>query len=290
MHKIMKLFFVALVVAISVAYIFSPSENHPESNTTRHISDAIQFGRSCAFLLFLNEKGLEKWSIEPASARISSSNFRQMALSEIHDLLDRNNLSTDKIGYTWWFPIYYEADDLKLLAYESNDSFIVMTYAMMKDSYRILEIPNTGILLYTVAIRYYRPYDDTTYKVFLRKVSNMPVINLLFGHYGTTGRWLLFDYAYTFNRNDYVNWLLKHGEAFISTHRKDSLTSSELSELVDSLLQSADTDLNSSYMWGISTVSDQIKRVDTQYQRGTPKDMETYNHGVQQDAAQAPRR
>jgi hypothetical protein len=55
--------------------------------------DAIKIGRTYSYYLLNGYKqGLLKMSIDPAKTKIEKSNFHQIAISEIHDLIEKKKI------------------------------------------------------------------------------------------------------------------------------------------------------------------------------------------------------
>jgi hypothetical protein len=253
-----KLIVIAIIIiGLGLLIYRSSDEAYQLKENTQ---EAIKIGRKYAYFLFLSEKeGLSNISIEPARSKIASADFQQMAMSEIFDHLDKN-----KIPFSLQIPLLAEKEDLRLIAFEKLDSFVVMTFALKGDGDQITEISNKGKMLYSVAIRYYRPVDDRFLSKLKRKIANLPLLRDFIGHLGTTGRWVVFDYNYTYSRNDYFKWLLNERKSDIEF--KKQLESKEFIEkLYKELLESANKHLDFLYEWGSLTVKEQIKRIEQLY-------------------------
>jgi len=53
----------------------------------------------------------------------------------------------------------------------------------------------------------------------LRKTANAVPVPFL-NSFGTTGRWVVVDYSFTYNQTDYAIWYLREGDIFVIQERK----------------------------------------------------------------------
>lgn len=223
--------------------------------------DAIKIGRTYTYYLLNGYKqGLLKMSIDPAKTKIEKSNFHQIAISEIHDQIEKKKIHIEITA-----PLFAEQrdEDMELIALEKLESFIVMTFAY-KSWDKIVEIPDKGKMLFSIGVRYYNPIDKRIVPKLVRKIANLPLLRNFTGRIGTTGRWVVFDYNYKYNLNDYFDWVLKEGENY---SQKQLIESEEFLQQLSSkeFDESVDRGLDFLYEWGSMAVEKQIKRIERLY-------------------------
>ena len=105
--------------------------------------DAIKIGRTYAYYLLNSYKqGLLEMSIDPAKTKIENSNFRQIAMVDMHDQIEKKEIHIETTA-----PLFTEQkdEDMELITLEKLESFIVMTFAY-KSWDKIVEIPDKGKL------------------------------------------------------------------------------------------------------------------------------------------------
>lgn len=242
--------------------------------------DAIEIGRTYALYLFrgYRQKLLEV-SVDPAKTKIEKSTFQELAFSEINDRLRKIRLDMDTLSekkqlgkYGIVAPLFPEDEDMKPIIFERRNNFIVMTFGYEKYG-KLVEIPEKGKMLFSVGVRYYQPVDNRFVHKIVRKIANIPWIRNFTGNMGTTGRWVLFDYKYKNNRNDYLNWVLKEGENLSKQHNKkveaslikykgmikDKESYKKWKKAVDDRVNK---NLNFAYEWGSMAVEEQIERIE----------------------------
>lgn len=241
--------------AIGVFIYKSPDEAY---RLKENPQDAIETGRAYSYYLLNNNKEmLLIMSANPAKAKIENLNVQSRVM---YSQLEEKHIHIDIIA-----PLFAEQkdEDMELITLENLQSFIVMTFAY-KNGDKIVEIPGKGKMLFSVAVRYYKSIDDRLVPKLVRKIANLPLLHNFTGRIGTTGRWVVFDYNYKYNLNDYFDWVLKEGENYSQKQLKESeefleqLSSKEFDESVD-------RGLDFLYEWGSMAVEKQIKRIERVY-------------------------
>lgn len=157
-------------------------------------------------------------SIDPAKTKIENSNFRQISIMDMHDQIEKKEIHSETIA-----PLFTEHkdEDMELITLEKHESFIVMTFAY-KSWDKIVEIPDKDKLFFSIGVRYYNPIDHRIAHRLVRKIANLPLLRNFTGRMGTTGRWVVFDYRYKYNLNDYLDRVLKEGENYSQKQLKES--------------------------------------------------------------------
>ena len=280
--KIIKILIALLVVAIFIYQ--APDESYWLENDPQ---DAIEIGKTYAQYLFRGcKRKLLDVSIDPAKTKIEKSNFEELSLYEIFEKLEKIHFDPTTISDNERFdkhrtvsPLYPEDQDMKLTIFDRRNSFIVMTFAYEKND-KIVEIPENGKMLFAVGIRYSQPVDNRLFSKMLRKIANIYFVRNFTGKMGTTGRWVLFDYKFKYNRNDYLNWVLNKGENWIEKNRKrvdasltllkrdikDKKSYERWRHEIDARVNKR---LNLAYEWGSSLMEKQIERVENSDNEGT---------------------
>jgi hypothetical protein len=256
-----------VILGIGILIYRSPDEAYWLKENPQN---AIEIGRAYAYYLLNSYKqGLLKMSVDPAKAKIENSNFRQIAMMDMYDQLEKKKMPVDITA-----PLITEQkdEDMELIALEKFESFIVMTFAY-KSWDKIVQIPDKGKMLFSVAVRYHNPIDNRLVTKLVRKIANLPLLRNLTGRIGTTGRWVVFDYNYKYNLNDYFDWVLKEGENYDREQLKESEEFMRYLENKESFEKFSKKELEEFiargldflYEWGSMAVEKQIDRIERFY-------------------------
>lgn len=263
---------ISLLIVLSLIGIFiykSPDEAYWFKENPQ---DAIKIGRTYAYYLLNSYKqGLLKMSIDPAKTKIEKSNFHQIAISEIRDLTEKKKIIAEITA-----PLLAEQgdEDMELIILEKLESFIVMTFAY-KSWEKIVEIPGKGKMLFSVGVRYYNPIDNRIALKLVRKIANLPLLRNFTGRMGTTGRWVVIDYNYKYNLNDYFDWVLKEGDNYSQKKLNESeelMRQLNSKELLEKFRKELTRGLDFLYGWGSATVENQIEYIEELYR--VPQEVE----------------
>ena len=269
MKKHIKIIIILIVLLVIGILIYrSPDEAYWLRENPQ---DAIKIGCTYAYYLLNSYKeGLLEMSIAPARAKIENSNFRQITMVNMHEwwILEKKKIHIEITA-----PLFTEQKDenMELITLEKLESFIVMTFAY-KSWDKIVEIPNKGKMLFSIAVRYFNPIDNRIVPKLVRKIANLPLLRNFTGQLGTTGRWVVFDYNYKYNLNDYFDWVSKEGENYTRKQHKESEefmqqfgSEESFEEFRKELDESLDKGLNFFYEWGSMAVEKQVERVERLY-------------------------
>ena len=233
--------------------------------------DAIEIGRTYAYYLLNSHKeGLLKMSVNRAKAKIENSNFPRIGLVDMYEQLQKKQLLMD---ITDPFLVSESDQEMELITFEKFMSFIVMTFAY-KCWDKIVEVPDKGKMLFSVAVRYYNPIDNRLVPKLIRKIANLPVLRNFTGRMGTTGHWVVLDYNYRYNLNDYYEWVLKEGEKYSQKQRerseefmKEVGSEESLEKFTKEIDESTYRMLDFLHQWGIMAVEKQINRIERSYRK-----------------------
>ena len=270
---------IPLVAAIAVLIGFliynSPDDSHPREN----IQDAIKLGRTYAYNLLISDKNrLSQMSFGQAKDKIDKANLQSplftRATIEERSKIYRRLMEEEKMPYNFVSPLtpilFAEKEnevDLELMLFERCEVFAVMTFAY-KSLESIVEIPEKGKMLFSIATRYYNPEDIRLFGKLIRKVANLPLLNKIIGRFGTTGKWVVFDYNYKYNLNDYLQWITGEGQdRFAESKRSDDLISKlknrqDWERFWKSTSERTGRKLAFLYEWGSDQVERQIELIE----------------------------
>ena len=149
-------------------------------------------------------------------------------------------------------------------------------------SFRFIIKPHSGSkILFAIAARYYEPMEDKAFFEYtnklMRKIANLPILRYFSGYAKAKGSWVVIDYKYTYNRNDYYNWILSEGGNYTAIEFQrvqkewEEWRNRPAKEFVKSINRAVDRNLNLSYDWANLTMELQIKDIqemDKQYKKG----------------------
>ncbi len=274
MKKSVKTIIILIIILVLGILIYRSPDEAYWLWLKENPQDAIEIGRTYAYYLLNSHKeGLLKMSVNPAKAKIENSNFRRIALVDMHNQLEKKQILMD---ITDPFFASESNQEMELITLEKLRTFIVMTFAY-KCWDKIVEIPDKGKLLFSVAVRYHNPRDNRLVPKLIRKVANLPLLRNFTGRMGTTRRWVVFDYNYRYNFNDYFEWVLKEGESYSQKQLEGSeefmkqLASVESLEkykkFIKEIEESTHRMIYFLYEWGSIAVGKQIYHMDRLYKK-----------------------
>ena len=253
--------FLVFVVLLGILIYKSPDEAYWLEIDTK---DAIEVARTFAFNLFYGDKqALLKMSIDPAQSKIENSNFPKPPDSYF-EIFEENSPGTLLFDIDAnLFKAFYkpEKKDMELLKFEKLESFIVMTFGYKGFGGEIVEIPGAGRMLFAVGVRFYKPIDNRILPKLVRKVANLPLLRKFTGRMGTVGRWVVFDYKYTYNLRDYIDWVKEKGAEYT---RKQVAEAPQIN--LEEIEKEIERQLDFLYTWGSIAVENQINSMEKLYE------------------------
>lgn len=257
MDKI-RLYGILGLLLLIIGFAWAPDENqyHWINNVPE---SSINAGKEYAYCLLIgNKRKLIEMSAEPAKSRILNSKLSNILL-ELTDL-ERSPLPTG-IHFT----------DMTLIAWERLGSFVVMTFAY-KDYYdSVVAFPEKGKMFFTVTVRYYQPTGSRLLSKAVRKLANIPIINMFTNESGTMGRWLAVDYNYNYNLRDYYDWAMKVEKMKEGTNQQDKeghkvkLDQAFVNKVILNYNQYSKLKHDELFEWGIKTSRMQFERIEMSY-------------------------
>ncbi len=208
-----KLFFVVFLIVIFAGYIFYKS--YRSSFEVKCLSDfkkpdtelAIELGKLYAYsllenyyytldgrsceLLKLSTNEAEKKMIEKMTAKDFFHYFEveKQQIYEKKKMLEKGGELMESIAYmthtdfpvNYSEPIFSSISDLELINFNRIGDVVNMTFMYSKDGLNPISIPDKGNLIFSIEAKY---------------VNNK--------------NWLISDYNYQYNINDYIEWLLAY--------------------------------------------------------------------------------
>lgn len=211
-HKKTLMVVLLVLTCLGILQVYNaPEENEKYKND---LYGVIVAGNRYSWLIFIGDKSLllrEFDFTENAKSKLNKEEIQQISRKGI---LDKYRAGGGKYEGALRSMLYKEPEDIELIVLERQRSYLAMTYTLSDES----TIPGKGKMLCSVAFRYYQPANGSFLERALRKTANaVPFFSSL----GTTGKWLVVDYSYTYNQSDFAKWYLLEG---------DSITSQRLEE------------------------------------------------------------
>lgn len=195
----------------------SPEENSKYENDLQGIMKA---GSWYSWLLFIGNKGwlLREFDFtESAKSKLEKANIQEVISL---DIMDKYRVGGGKYEDELRSILFAEPEDIELVAFERRQNYMAMTFIYNDQFDESPDIPDKGRMVYSVVFRYYEPHNDALWKKVLRKTANaVPFCSA----FGTTGRWLVVDYSYTYNQADYATWYLREGDLFVNQKKKENM-------------------------------------------------------------------
>jgi hypothetical protein len=208
---------------------------------------------------------------ENAKSKLKKANIKQITPIEI---LDKYKADGGTNKWPLSSMLFKEPKDIELVALERQKLFLAMTFKLNDSPI----LPDKDEMMCSVVFRYYQPHDKTLWKQILRKLANAAPFC---SHFGTTGKWLVVDYSYTYNQNDYSIWYLREGDAYHDKEKKktsnfiDKLRSQKgRQEFMDKALN----DLSVLEMWASAWVEKYPQHVDEELYNATKQILEQENN------------
>jgi hypothetical protein len=206
------------VVAAAVLFAAWRVYEAPDDDyyTDRNIAAVENGALFAGYILDGRKSRLEEHAIGPASERLEKEglpNFDDVIFwREIAEAKAPNPRSSRWDGVT----IVFSRDDsrepapVRLQAFNSRDSYYVMTYLGMSSDYRLLSSPvmKDGMPMMAAVVLRHVTENESRLKILGRKVANglwLPKA------WGERGRWVLVAFDTSFNRREYFDWLKANG-------------------------------------------------------------------------------
>ncbi len=237
----------------------SPDENHKYA---ADLQGTINAGHQFSWLLFIGYKGglLDQFDFTDwARSKLKEKDIQQVFRNKI---LDKYKAGGGKYEHELSSILYKEPEDIELVALERQQNYTAMTFKLNKRFTNSPDLPDKGGLVYSVVFSYGERPDGALWKKVLRKTANaVPFCS----SFGTTGRWVVVDYNYTYNQSDYVTWYLREGDSLVNQKQKenmDSLKRLNTKEGRQEFMKSVETDVAISDIWASAWVKRLPEHID----------------------------
>jgi hypothetical protein len=259
-HKTVVVILIGLLCFGLFQVYDSPDENHKYEDD---LQGTIRKGHSFSWLLFMGNKHqlLDQFDfIEEARSKLNKANVQEVSGIEI---LDKYKDGGGRYENELRSILFTESKDIELVVLERQRNYIAMTFKFNKKFTESPDIPGKGRMLYSVVFRYYEP-DGALWEKMLRKTANAVPF---FSSFGTTGKWLVVDYSYTYNKADYATWYLREGDSFVSQKQKENMNSLKglaTKEGIKAILDRVEANMAISDVWAEAWVKRHPEHVDEQ--------------------------
>lgn len=262
---------IIIIVILGILIALSPDENYIyQENPQLCVEEAIKKARRFVYYYLWGLKGnLIKLSMEPALTKIRNTNFTSLTPTEWASR--RQKLKDKKIHFDIYAPISEpKKNNIVLIALEKIEDFIVMTFVYQNGDL-IVEIPKKGKMFFSIAVRQIEPLDDRLPSKILRKIANLPILNIFMREKGTQQRLVIIDYKYNYDLHDYYKWALIEGKKYSEELRKSAIEIKKLTDmkyfkkLTEEIGRYSMIHLDFLYMWASKTLKDQPNRIEKAY-------------------------
>ena len=226
------LIIIGILVILGIGIYYSPSQSKWILSNSEY---PIKTARNCSEA-FLNTNKMVLLPLIDKSNKtlineIKSLDIPELSLFEIEKKC--MELSSDSLRSSCLSQMNWANRKLRLMAFERTGSglFVVVTFAYefnngtSKHPYWVTTyIPGKGPLLITVGLAYDSQFPDSicsnslscdkSLKLyeFRQKVLNLPLIRKFSESKGLTGKWVVDTIHYSYDLNDYFNWIIKSAQ------------------------------------------------------------------------------
>lgn len=257
-HKKAVVVVLIVLACLGILQVYNaPEENSQYQNDLQGV---IKAGNRYSWLLFIGNKSwlLREFDFtENTKSKLKKEEIQQIFRK---DILDKYRANGGKYEGELRSMLFREPEDIELIVLERQQPYLAMTYTLKEGP----TIPGKGKMLCSVAFRYYQPANGSLLERVLRKTANaVPFCSSL----GTTGKWLVADYSYTYNQSDYAAWYLREGDAMSSQRREENkvlLNKLRKKEGVQEFMSEIEMDMAVSEEWASAWVERHPEHVDVQ--------------------------
>ena len=236
-YKRNRIILYLIVVMIVILYgLYHYDFFNQSGSTTPKLEDAIKLGREYSYAIFTNQPkiltrhsdSLYEISVGNAKEKIQKLTGDQNWRLEAKRLYDENKGSAERFKHIVILGVNeYNLELNALVRYGGyvDLQFVYHEFPVVINGHeeyeectlcRSIEISDKGPMSYLITTRYELYTDDRIGAVILNKIFNFTPISfvynlLLFIPYNNTrGHWVVSDYNYNYNLNDYYDWLSKN--------------------------------------------------------------------------------
>jgi len=257
-HKKTVVLVLMVLLCIGIIQVYNaPEENGKYQNDLQGV---IKAGSRYSWLLFIGNKSwlLNEFDFtQNAKSKLKKDDIQQIFWN---DILDKYRAGGGKYEGKLRSMLFKEPEDIELIVLERRYPYLALTYTLTEGPI----IPEKGRMLFSIAFRYYQPVNKSFFEKVLRKTANtVPFCSSL----GTTGKWLVVDYSFTYNQSDYALWYLRQGDIVSSqTHEKNIVLLNKLrnKEGVQEFRREIEMDLAVSAEWASAWVARHPEHADVQ--------------------------
>ncbi len=257
-HKKIVVVVLMVLICIGILQVYNaPEENRKYQNDLQGV---IKAGSRYSWLLFIGNKS---WLLSEFDfTKNAKSKLQKEEIQQIYwkDILDKYEAGGGKYEDELRSMLFKKPEDIKLILLERREPYLALTYTITEGPI----VPGKGRMLFSIAFRYYQPVNKSFFEKVLRKTANtVPFCSSL----GTTEKWLVVDYSFTYNLSDYALWYLREGDIISSqTHEKniDLLNKLRSKGGVQEFRRDIEMDLAISAEWASAWVARHPEHADVQ--------------------------
>lgn len=276
---------VVIAILIVLAYLMferiydSPEENHKYQTD---LQGTIETGRWFSWLLFIGNK---RWLLEQfdftddARSKLQKEDIKPVSRAGV---LEKFKAGGGKHGEPLRSLLFREPKDIELLLLERRELYTAMTFGVNIGVIDVPKIPGKGAMLYSVIFRYYEPVNKSLWKKAARKTANaVPFLS----RFGTTGKWLVVNYSYTYSQSDYAIWYLREGDSSVSQTQKETMTYLEnlkTREGLQNMMRSLEENAAVFDLWAKTWVEKHPDHIDAQFPQKPIRERDEFVSGWSQ--------
>lgn len=264
---------VALIVCGLV--IVAKTFNTPSTNQILKTPDrAVQQARLFASQLVIGDV---EWLIHRAD-QAAIEKLRNFPPPSFRDISQTQVYETRFLPFGHWLlaPVTAEFSPpesrMQLVKLERRESFFVMTFAALSESYLASYIEAEGRpLVVAVAVRYIEEPRENPFARWLTRLANVDLFPE-FIREAASGDWYLIDYRYSFNLREYYEWVRTNEQrlyAQAEQEEQEALSKQKSSGWLSDLKNRAYEESGALHLWSYSECERQLEQVMQQLSQET---------------------
>lgn len=198
---------VVLIIGVVLLVAGQQIRNAPDENQIyRNEGEAIRAGRRFVCHLWdachVDKRVFEGVVVEVAASKMSDTLIRLSDARAREDRRRAERAYTDDAPPVTHPIILCDDRDVRLVAFKKvEEDFNVVTFVLYSID-RPIEIAGREKVTFSLAMRYIESSDEGLLAMLMRKGANL----LGMRHFGTAGRWVIFDYENNAVGEDYAEW------------------------------------------------------------------------------------
>ena len=197
-----------LMLSISLALFglllyLSPDEELRVSSSI----DAIEAGRTFVYNFAISNKPkLRATTMEPARSKLENHLAFSVPYISSGEILKDPRYWGGRLGPLAGYLPESADGNFEVLAFTTHERFAVCTFGYRPSSesdWQFYEVGSKGRLLYSVALLYTSPEEDSWGQELIRKFGNLPLVRSIDPNLGTSRSWWIVDFTVPHSLQDY---------------------------------------------------------------------------------------